>query len=94
MDIFGRLFGHREAQESKSVAKERLRLVLVHDRAKVAPQIMEMLKEDIVRAISRYMDIDEKGMEINIDRGDTQVALSASIPIVRVKRGYLTGEMR
>ncbi len=87
MDIFNRLFGIREGGHSKRMAKERLRLVLVHDRASVAPQVMEMLKGDIIEAISRYMEIDETAMEITLDRGDSSVALLANIPIRSLKRG-------
>jgi len=78
--IFGRDFG------SKSVAKERLRLVLVHDRANVSPQLLQLMKADLIRVISNYMEIDDEGLEVSLERNENQVALVANIPVKRVKR--------
>jgi cell division topological specificity factor len=86
--IISRLFG-RGTSGSKDIAKERLRLVLVHDRVNVSPQFIEMLKEDIVRSISCYMEIDEKSMEVNLASSNSSVALIANIPIRRMKRGAM-----
>lgn len=86
LDIINRLFG-RGATGSKDIAKERLRLVLVHDRVNVSPQFIETLKEDIVRSISTYMEIDEKGMEVSLSSSNSSVALIANIPVRRMKRG-------
>ena len=86
LDIINRLFG-KGASGSKDIAKERLRLVLVHDRVNVSPQFIETLKEDIVRSISTYMEIDEKGMEVSLSSSNSSVALIANIPVRRMKRG-------
>jgi cell division topological specificity factor len=86
LDIINRLFG-RGSTGSKDIAKERLRLVLVHDRVNVSPQFIETLKEDIVRSISTYMEIDEKGMEVSLSSSSSSVALIANIPVRRMKRG-------
>lgn len=85
LDFLARLLG-RESPGSKNVAKERLRLVLVHDRADISPQLMQLLKSEIVEVISKYMEIDEKGLEVSLERGDNQVALVANIPVKRMKR--------
>jgi len=61
-----RVFG-RDTGLSKNVAKERLRLVLVHDRADVSPQLLDDLKEDLIKVISNYMEIDESALEVNLD---------------------------
>ncbi len=72
---------------SKNVAKERLKLVLIHDRANCSPEILEMIKTDIIKVITKYMDIDESGLDISIgnaesDYSDNKVpALYANIPI-------------
>ncbi len=86
LDIIHRLFG-RGTTGSKDIAKERLRLVLVHDRVNVSPQFIETLKEDIVRSISTYMEIDEEGMEVSLSSSNSSVALIANIPVRRMKRG-------
>lgn len=85
LDFLLRVFG-KDNVSSKNVAKERLRLVLVHDRADVSPQLLESLKEDLIKVISNYMEIDEGGLEVNLDTSDNTVALVANIPVVRMKR--------
>lgn len=89
--ILNKLFG-KGNRGSKDIAKERLRLVLVHDRVNVSPQFIEMLKEDIVRSISSYMEIDEKSMEVNLSSSNSSVALIANIPIRRMKRGAMINQ--
>ncbi|MCL4424985.1 MAG: cell division topological specificity factor MinE [Firmicutes bacterium] len=84
LDLLNKVFP--KDNRSKDIAKERLRLVLVHDRASVAPQFLEHLKGDLIEVISRYMEIDDKGTEINLTSGEESVALVASIPIKRMKR--------
>jgi len=85
LDILGRVFGREEAP-SKEIAKERLRLVLVHDRATVSPQFLELIKEEVIGVITNYMEIDESGVEVSIHNIDRSVALVANIPIRRMKR--------
>ncbi len=84
LEFIGRLFGGLEG--SKHKAKERLRLVLVHDRASLSPGLVESLKEELIQVISKYMEIDEEGLEVSFDQGDDSVALIANIPIKNVKR--------
>ncbi len=84
--MINRVFG-REAS-SKDVARERLRLVLVHDRANVSPQFLEMLKNELIRVISEYMEIDDRTMDVNLTTSENSVALVASIPVRRMKRKF------
>lgn len=92
MDLF-KLFGKKE-EKSKNIAKERLKLVLVHDRADLSPQFLDMIKGDIIRVISEYVDIDEEGLDIKLTRMKREIdsttisALVANIPIVKVKEKY------
>ncbi|HOQ00184.1 MAG TPA: cell division topological specificity factor MinE [Acetivibrio clariflavus] len=84
-----KIFG--KSKSSKDFAKERLKLVLIHDRANVSPQFLEMVKGEIIKVISNYMDIDEDSLDIQMTRtksedGDRVVpALVANIPIKNVK---------
>ncbi len=71
---------------SKNVAKERLRLVLVHDRTSITPQLIEALKTDMIQVISNYMDIDETALEVSLDSSGNTVALVANIPVKGMKR--------
>lgn len=84
-DFINKLFGKDEG--SKKAAKDRLRLVLVHDRASVSPRLLESLKGDLIAVISKYMEIDEEGLEVNLDQEEETMALVASIPIRQVRRG-------
>ncbi|MCY0881053.1 MAG: cell division topological specificity factor MinE [Firmicutes bacterium] len=83
-EIFARVFGRDDS--SKNVAKERLRLVLVHDRASLSPQDLEKLKNDLIKVISSYMEIDDEGFQVDFSRQDDAMALVANIPIRHVKR--------
>ena len=89
MDLF-KIFG-RKKENSKNVAKERLKLVLVHDRSDLSPKFLDMIKTDIIRVISEYADIDVEGLDIKLTRmkKDGEVtpvsALVANIPILKVK---------
>jgi len=74
--------------DSKKKAKERLQLVLIHDRADISAGMMEMLRKDIIEVISRYMEIDESQIELELEKENKSVALVANIPIVKVKRNY------
>jgi len=84
-----RLFGR--PKNSKDTAKERLKLVLIHDRANVSPQLLEMMKNDIIQVISHYLDIDTEGLDIQLTRTKSEdgegvvPALIANIPIKSVK---------
>lgn len=76
---------------SKSVAKERLKLVLINDRVNLSPEIMDAMQRDIINVIKNYIEIDDMGVELNIgttksDRTNQQVpALYANIPIKKMK---------
>lgn len=85
LDLFSRLFGR---ESSKDVAKERLRLVLVHDRSQMSPQLLENLKTDLLRVIGEYMEIDPDGFLVDLQTNENQVALVANIPVRRMKRAF------
>lgn len=80
-----KILGKTEKSSSKDIARERLRLVLVHDRANVSPQLMEVLRDDMIKVISNYMEINESDMEITLTNDDSSVALVANIPVHRMK---------
>lgn len=86
LEFINRILGKEPA--SKNVAKERLRLVLVHDRATISPHMLNQLKEDLIKVISNYMEIDENALEVNLNQDDREVALIANIPVLKMKRDY------
>ncbi len=77
-EFISRLFS---AGKSGEIAKERLQLVLIHDRNDIAPETLEALKVDMVRILKKYLEIDEKGIKMNLERRSRSVALVADIPL-------------
>jgi cell division topological specificity factor len=87
MSFLKRVLG-REQVGSKDIAKERLRLVLIHDRTNVSPMMLQALKADLIAVISEHLDIDQTGIEITVSEGKEHTRLLATIPILgrRAKR--------
>ena len=86
LDAIARFFGKDNNISSKNIAKERLRLVLIHDRADVSETVMNELREDLIAVISKYMEIDNTALDVSLSREDGSVALIANIPIINLKR--------
>ena len=87
LDIF-KFFDKKD--NSKSVAKERLQLVLVHDRTDISPKIMEEMKNQIIDVINKFMEVDFDSSDIKIERqngndGNIKSALTANIVIKSMK---------
>ena len=76
----------RRGKGSKDTGKSRLQLILVHDRTGVSPEILDALREDMFRAISKYFVVQEEDVEMSLERDEDSVALVANIPILRMKR--------
>jgi cell division topological specificity factor len=91
-DLLQKLFG-KEPPRSKDVAKERLRLVLVHDRVNVSPQFMEVLKEDMIKAISNYMEINERIWRSTDPDEHVADRARGQYPVNRMKRGAMMPEI-
>ena len=87
------LFDLFKKKSSSNVAKDRLKLLLVSDRANCSPEFMEMIKNDIINVISKYMEIDAEGLDIQITQTESDSnngvvpALFANIPIKDLKNG-------
>lgn len=79
--------------KSGNVAKDRLKLLLVSDRANCSPEMMEAIKNDIIKVISKYMDVDTEALDIQITQTESEggngsvPALFANIPIKDIKNG-------
>ncbi|MFO8060934.1 MAG: cell division topological specificity factor MinE [Bacillota bacterium] len=85
MGFLDGLFGRRKP--SKQIAKERLQLVLSHDRMRIPAGILEPLKDDLIRVISNYIEIDESGITVEFGNYDGQRrSLVASIPVIGMRR--------
>ncbi len=72
------LFGHKKSANS---AKERLQLVLIHDRTDLTPVELEALKDDLIETISRHVEIDPTAVTINLAQDGRAQRLVADIPL-------------
>ena len=86
LEALMKIFGKNE-KTSGQIAKDRLRVVLIHDRSSVSLELMERLKNDIIQVISRYMDVRTKGIEISLANDEDSVALVANIPVKSMRHG-------
>ena len=92
----GTLFGKKN--KSSAVAKDRLQLVLIHDRMNCSTELLEMMRADILAVISKYVDIDTEELNIEISnveieeggKGKRAPVLSANIPIKSLKKGKIS----
>jgi cell division topological specificity factor len=79
-----RLLGRQT--KSAYQAKERLKLVLVHDRTDLSPGVLETLKDDLIQTISRHVDIDPAAVRIEMAQEGREQRLIADIPLRPVRR--------
>ena len=66
-------------------ARNRLKLVLMHDRTQLSPAVMEQMRDELVDVISKYVEIDKDALELNLESESNTIALVANIPVVRAK---------
>jgi cell division topological specificity factor len=83
-DFIERLLGRN--RKSANQAKERLHLVLIHDRTNLTNSALEALKDELIDVISRHIDIDPEAVNIEMSKDGRQQRLIADIPIRGPKR--------
>ena len=78
-------------ENSRDTAKERLHLVLMQDRANVSADFLELMKQEIIEVIKKYIEVDEKAIDVRLtnqsqdDGTNGAPALYANIPIINIK---------
>ena len=81
----------KETSHSREAAKERLHLVLMQDRANVSADFLELMKQEIIEVIKKYIDVDEEAIDVRLTNQENEEgtngapALYANIPIVNIK---------
>lgn len=86
--FWDRILG-REASSAQQ-AKERLKLVLVHDRTDISPGALEVLKDELIATISRHIDIDPTAVRIEMSQEGREQRLIADIPLRPTRRQRLS----
>lgn len=84
MSFWDRLFG-RETRSGQQ-AKERLQLVLVHDRSNISPAMMDMLKDELISTLEKHLSIDREGVEMHLTQTRRESRLVADIPLKRDRK--------
>ena len=80
-----------ETENSKDAAKERLHLVLMQDRANVSADFLELMKQEIIEVIKKYIEVDEGAIDVRLTNKENEdgtngaPALYANIPIKNIK---------
>ncbi len=85
MSFWKRLFGKQEPT-SREIAKKRLQLALTVDRTRISPQLLEILKDEIIAVISQHLDIDPGGVEVSLTQQRSDHLLVAQIPLANPRR--------
>ena len=76
-----------EDKGSKETAKNRMKLMVVHDRQQLAPDLVEQMKAEILEVMTKYIDIDPENAECIIESKDNRVAyISTNVPLVSKER--------
>jgi cell division topological specificity factor len=84
-----RFFGEKASGE---VARQRMQVVLMHDRMDLTPDIMESLKNEILQVLSRYMELDQRTIKVDLEQGKEYTALVSNVHIKRVYRRTASSE--
>jgi cell division topological specificity factor len=82
-----RMFGRTNKPKTSATAKERLQFILVHDRISLPPERMEQMKQEILAVISKYVDVDDSGVDIALQKRDRDSLLVAEVPFSRRVEG-------
>jgi cell division topological specificity factor len=86
MSFLSRLFA-KPQPASKDIAKERLRVVLIHDRTDVSPELLQTLKQEILAVISQHVIIDdEEGIAFTVSQTRGHSRLEVNIPLLGMRR--------
>ena len=83
LDFLHRLLG--KDKPSASVARERLQLVLAHDRSDLNPELLEQMRREILEVVQRYVEIDIEACDVSLETEDRVTALLANLPIRRAR---------
>ena len=82
--LLDRLF-QRQNVTSGTQVKQRLKFILAHDRAAIEPQVFDNMRHEIMRVVSKYVELDEGSLDIRLESDKRITALIANLPIRTVR---------
>ncbi len=86
-DILNKLLRRQEA--SANTARERLQLVLAHDRTDLSPDLLDRMRREILEVVAKYVEIDIEDGAVSLETEDRMTALVANLPIKRDPSGAI-----
>lgn len=90
-DLYNKVLGFfrqsekKEDSNTKDVACNRLKFVLMQDRTNLTPELMDRMRKELIELLSKYVEMDKEALELGFEQEGTQMALMLSIPVVRAK---------
>ena len=90
-DLYNKVLGFfrqtekKEEENTKDVAYNRLKFVLMQDRTNLSPELMDRMRKELVELLSKYVEMDKEALELGFEQEGSQMALMLSIPVVRAK---------
>ncbi len=89
-DILNKLIGRQ--QSSANTARERLQLVLAHDRSDLSPELLDQMRGEILNVVAKYVEIDMNEGAVSLETEDRMTALVANLPIKRTLKPAIKNE--
>jgi cell division topological specificity factor len=84
-ELFQKLSGE---SKSANVAKNRLKVIIAQDRAHLSSEVLELLKQDIIKVVEKYLEIERQGLECSLAKEERRsIGLEISVPVKKIKYG-------
>ena len=90
IELLEKIFPSLNDRSSRQEVKNRLKLVLAHDRSDLTPQMIESMRREILEVVSKYVDLDADAMDFALENSSRVTSLVANLPILRVKPEFYT----
>jgi cell division topological specificity factor len=74
----------RPEKTSKDDAKQRLKVLLIHDQVALSPGQMDAMREEIMQVIAKYVEVESDGVEFRLSREEGSISLVSNVPVRRV----------
>ena len=85
MGLLKRIFNRNTPASSRYQAKQRLKLIIAHDRSGLSKETLDKMVEEILQVVARYVEIDLDNIDFNLENEEGITILTANFPIRRVK---------
>lgn len=84
-ELLNQIFSRHAKPSSRSQAKQRLKLILAHDRTTLSPEALQAMQQEILAVVSKYVELDADSLEFSLASEQGTTALIANLPIRRVR---------